>query len=95
MDPRIWLKRRDLSVAAWAAAIGVSRQAAHRYLAGRIPEPPVLDRIETHSGGALTANDFHRLRREAEGLNGARPGAERRSPNGTEMPGDQQQEQAQ
>lgn len=76
MDPRIWLKRRGLSVAEWAAAVGVSRQTAHRYLAGRIPEPPVVDRIEVHSGGALTANDFHRLRRESEGLNGERRSAE-------------------
>lgn len=43
----------------FAAEIGVSRQALHRYRRGeRTPRPQILARIRDASAGAVTANDF-------------------------------------
>lgn len=43
----------------FAAEIGVSRQALHRYREGqRTPRPEIMVRIREASNGKVTANDF-------------------------------------
>lgn len=61
-----YLSGQNESPAAFAAAIGVSRQAVHRYKAGeRVPRPEVLSRIRAATNGAVTADDFMPAPREA------------------------------
>lgn len=54
-----WLKAQGLSDVAFAAQIGVTRQALYRYRQGeRFPHRDVMARIIEATGGAVTANDF-------------------------------------
>ena len=54
-----FLASQEITRAAFAARIGVSRVTLQRYLAGdRFPRPDVLRRIATVTEGAVTANDF-------------------------------------
>jgi transcriptional regulator with XRE-family HTH domain len=54
-----YLAKADLSDAAFAVMIGVSRQAVHRYKAGeRAPEWSVLAKIREATGGEVTPDDF-------------------------------------
>lgn len=54
-----YLETKNVSDSDFADAIGVSRQAVHRYKSGdRFPERPVLSRIFKATGGRVTANDF-------------------------------------
>jgi transcriptional regulator with XRE-family HTH domain len=54
-----YLALNEVSDADFAAAVGVERQAVHRYKSGlRFPAKSVLTRIFEHTGGQVTANDF-------------------------------------
>lgn len=54
-----YLEKHPGTDAAFAAAIGVSRQSLHRYKTGeRRPEWDVLERILRVTDGAVTPNDF-------------------------------------
>lgn len=54
-----WLTKNDISDADFAARIGVSRQALHRYKSGeRIPRPAILQRIQGQTGGQVQPADF-------------------------------------
>lgn len=54
-----FIAETELTDAAFAARIGVSRQALHRYKTGeRRPEWGVIERIVAATNGAVTANDF-------------------------------------
>ena len=54
-----WLTTNDISDADFAARIGVSRQALWRYKAGeRIPRRPILERIQSVTGGDVRPADF-------------------------------------
>lgn len=55
-----WLRSTGTSSADFAAAIGVSRQALHRYRFNeRVPKPPVISKIQEVTAGAVTASDFY------------------------------------
>lgn len=54
-----FLRQTPQSDVAFADAIGVSRQALHRYRRGeRTPRPEVMARIREATSGAVTADDF-------------------------------------
>jgi transcriptional regulator with XRE-family HTH domain len=54
-----YLDEHDISVARFAAEIGVTVQAVHRYLnADRIPRPAIMVRIAAATHGLVTPNDF-------------------------------------
>ena len=54
-----YLTANDIPNAAFADAIGVSVQALSRYRLGqRKPEWAILERIQRHTHGAVTPNDF-------------------------------------
>lgn len=54
-----WLTTNKISDAAFAARIGVSRQALWRYKSGeRIPRPSILQRIQGETGGQVQPADF-------------------------------------
>lgn len=54
-----WLTKNDISDSAFAARIGVSRQALWRYKSGeRIPRPIILQRIQGETGGQVNPADF-------------------------------------
>jgi hypothetical protein len=54
-----YLKTNGISDEDFGHAIGVTRQAVHRYKTfGRFPERPVLSKIFEATGGVVTANDF-------------------------------------
>jgi transcriptional regulator with XRE-family HTH domain len=54
-----WLTAQNLSDVAFAAQIGVTRQALYRYKHGeRFPHRDVMARIIDATDGAVTPNDF-------------------------------------
>lgn len=54
-----YLEREKISDSAFAARIGVSRQALWRYKSGdRRPEWALLEKIVAETCGAVTPNDF-------------------------------------
>lgn len=65
MDPRQWLHQNDITPYAWGRRLGLKgAQTVYRYLNGeRMPSPRIMDRIHSDTGGQVTAEDFHRLRR--------------------------------
>ena len=66
MQLRRWLDNRDITVADFAARIGVTAQAVHRYVAGeRVPRRDVMERIKRATRGAVQPNDFFRCCLEA------------------------------
>ena len=63
-----WLHAHDLTDAAFAARIGVTRQALHRYKRGeRFPHRDVLARINKVTRGEVSANDFMVLVQKHQG----------------------------
>jgi transcriptional regulator with XRE-family HTH domain len=59
MQLSAYLADKGISDADFAQAIGVTRQAVHRYkTGGRLPEWPVLAKIREATDGAVTADDF-------------------------------------
>jgi putative transcriptional regulator len=59
MKLSVYLAENNLSDADFAAAIGVTRQAVHRYRTGeRIPDQPTMAKIVEAANGAVTPNDF-------------------------------------
>lgn len=59
MKLSLWLERENISAAAFAGRIGVSRQSLHRYCTGeRRPEWATIPKIISETGGAVTADDF-------------------------------------
>jgi len=66
MRLRAYLDGHDISISAFAEAIGVSVQAVHRYLGGdRIPRPEVMQRIVVQTKGAVRPDDFYAVPLEA------------------------------
>ena len=54
-----YLDEHEISVAQFAAEIGVTVQAVHRYLnADRVPKRTVMVRIAAATRGLVTPNDF-------------------------------------
>lgn len=56
-----YLEQAQITRTQFAKRVGVSRQSIVRYLAGRIPDPKVIDTIALVTGCKVTANDFHRI----------------------------------
>jgi transcriptional regulator with XRE-family HTH domain len=57
-------KNNGMTASEFAARLGISRQALHRYMKEeRRPEWNVLQRIFRETGGAVTPNDFLDKRR--------------------------------
>jgi hypothetical protein len=56
-----YLERTGTSRAAFARQIEVREFSITRYLAGRIPEPRVMERIIAATDNCVTANDFFRI----------------------------------
>jgi transcriptional regulator with XRE-family HTH domain len=57
-----YLTDRNHTDAEFAALIGVTRQAVHRYKAGeRIPDQATMTKIFEVTGGAVTPNDFFNI----------------------------------
>ena len=57
-----FLTQNQISDADFASAIGVERQAVHRYRSGlRVPAKSVLTKIFEKTGGQVSANDFFDL----------------------------------
>lgn len=62
MQLRRYLKANDISVSAFAAAIGVGDAAVYKYLSGeRYPSRRRLERIAQVTGGQVLPNDFYGL----------------------------------
>ena len=60
MDLRQYLSERDLTLATFGDAIGVSRVAVSRYVRGlRMPSPAVMRAIMDATEGEVTPNDFY------------------------------------
>lgn len=60
MDLRSYLSENKISLPTFAATIGVSVQAVHRYAAGkRMPRAGVLERIKEATADRVQPNDFH------------------------------------
>jgi len=60
MKLREYLDEAGKPRASFAASVGVTVQALHRYLTDqRIPRRSVMSRIERESGGKVTAADFY------------------------------------
>lgn len=54
-----YLTATSVSRADFARQIGVSAESVRRYLyTGRVPEPPVMEKIIEATEGKVTANDF-------------------------------------
>lgn len=53
-----YLKETGTSRADFARKIGVRHITVSRYLAGRIPEPRIMEKIALATGSRVTANDF-------------------------------------
>jgi transcriptional regulator with XRE-family HTH domain len=54
-----YLSAKQMADADFATAIGVTRQAVHRYKTGeRMPEWPVLARIKDVTAGEVSPDDF-------------------------------------
>ncbi len=54
-----YLSANGISVAQFAAQIGVSSTSVHRYLAGeRVPKRQLMIKIREKTGGEVTADDF-------------------------------------
>ena len=59
MQLQSYITAHGLSRPAFAARIGVTPQALHRYLSGaRVPHKDVLRRIAEATDGAVQPNDF-------------------------------------
>jgi transcriptional regulator with XRE-family HTH domain len=59
MQLRAYLATQDITIAAFADALGVSIQAVHRYLNGeRLPKREVMARIACVTKGKVQPNDF-------------------------------------
>jgi Helix-turn-helix len=66
MQLRAYLDDRKITIPAFAAAIGVSVQAVHRYVAGdRVPRKEVMARIKAATDGKVQPNDFHTCAEQA------------------------------
>lgn len=64
-----YLKAQGISDEDFGQAIGVTRQAVHRYKTyDRFPEKPVLTRILDVTAGAVTPNDFLEAQPEVEDI---------------------------
>ena len=59
MELRTWLTHSNTSIKAFARAVNVERAMIYRYFLGTVPRARVIHRIETLTGGAVTAQDFH------------------------------------
>jgi len=60
MQLRQYLATRNIPIPAFAASIGVSVQAVHRYLSGeRTPRRAVMERIQAATDGEVQPNDFY------------------------------------
>lgn len=60
MKLKTYMERHKLSPARFAALIGVSQPAVHRYVHnGRIPQRDVMLRIVEATGGKVTPTDFY------------------------------------
>jgi hypothetical protein len=72
MDLRSYLDASNTPIAAFAAKVGVTPQAIHRYIAGeRLPKREVMLRINVVSDGAISANDFFPAPEDAASKPGA------------------------
>jgi transcriptional regulator with XRE-family HTH domain len=56
-----WRETKGWSQAKLGEQVGVSSVAIGRYEAGRVPEPPVLQKLIDISEGQVTANDWFEL----------------------------------
>lgn len=65
MDLRRYLDSQEIPVATFATMLGITEQAVHRYLNGRVPRPDVMRRIIAITAGSVTPNDFYTPRRRA------------------------------
>lgn len=55
-----WLKREEMSVAAFAGRVGVVRTSTHRYINGdRVPDRSVAKKIVALTKGAVTLQDLY------------------------------------
>lgn len=52
-------RRHGLTQRALAEQLNIGKSAISRYEQGRIPEPLVMQKIVSATGGAVTPNDFH------------------------------------
>jgi transcriptional regulator with XRE-family HTH domain len=67
MQLATYLSQKAISDGDFAEAIGVTRQAVHRYKSGeRFPERAVLQKISEATEGNVTANDFMPAQAQAE-----------------------------
>jgi transcriptional regulator with XRE-family HTH domain len=62
MDLRCYLDAHAITITSFAADVGVSVQAVHRYLNGeRMPRREVMERIAFVTAGKVQPNDFFTL----------------------------------
>lgn len=74
MNLRTYLSGQKIPATQFAATIGVSVAALHRYIAGdRVPRTDVLERISCVTDGAVQPNDFFDF---ASGENHLQPATE-------------------
>lgn len=56
-----YLKKEKLSSGEFAAKIGVAAWTVERYIAGRVPDPKIVEAIHAATHGKVTPNDFYDL----------------------------------
>lgn len=72
MKLKTYIESHGLSPARFAAMIGVSQPAVHRYVHnGRIPQRAVMLRISEVTGGKVTPNDFYEREQKKSRRNAA------------------------
>jgi DNA-binding transcriptional regulator YdaS (Cro superfamily) len=57
-----YLKEKKIEPSAFAEKIGVATFTLRRYLAGRVPDPKVVEAIHRATRGKVQPNDFYQLR---------------------------------
>jgi len=66
-----WMDSNNITDARFGEAIGVARQAVHRYRTGeRIPDKALMKRINEATGGEVSPNDFYDLESATPSMNG-------------------------
>ena len=56
-----YLNLENLTVEEFSGRLGCATRTVRRYLAGRLPDPPMIRRIHEETGGRICPNDLYDL----------------------------------
>lgn len=68
-----WLHERSMTLADFAAVIGVDESSISRYVNGRLPRKEILSKIMTATDQRVTANDWLMPSDVVDDVNGPSP----------------------